>query len=95
MNAPIQGFGAYILRVVVQRALLAGFKIFATVHDALWILTQDVNDGQRLKTLMEDTARELLHDDTLEVGEPFILAHGDHKCEDSEDTKIWKKYIGD
>lgn len=95
LNAPIQGFGAYILRVVVQRALKAGFKIFATVHDALWILTQDVNDGQRLKKLMEDTARELLQDDTLEVGEPFILSHGDHKCEDSEDTKIWKKYVGD
>jgi len=93
LNAPIQGFGSYILRVVVQRALRAGFKIFATVHDALWILTKDPEDGTRLKKLMEDTARELLRDDTLEVGEPFILAHGDHRCEDPEDTKIWNKYI--
>ena len=95
LNAPIQGFGAYILRVVVQRALAEGFKVFATVHDALWILTKDPEDGQRLKKLMEDTARELLHDDTLEVGEPFILAHGDHRCEDPEDTKIWNKYLSD
>ena len=95
LNAPIQGFGSYILRTVVQRALSAGFKIFATVHDALWILTKDKEDGQRLKKLMEDTARELLQDDTLEVGEPFILVHGDHKCEDPEDTSIWKKYVGD
>lgn len=95
LNAPIQGFGSYILRTVVQRALSAGFKIFATVHDALWILTKDKEDGQRLKKLMEDTARELLQDDTLEVGEPFILAHGDHRCEDPEDTSIWKKYVGD
>ena len=95
INGPVQGFGAYILRTVVMRALEAGFKVFATVHDALWILTQDKEDGQRLKQLMETTARELLHDDTLEVGEPFILAHGDHKCEDPEDTKIWNKYISD
>lgn len=95
LNGPIQGFGAYILRVVVQRALKAGFNVFATVHDALWILTKDKEDGQRLKKLMEDTARELLHDDTLEVGEPFILAHGDHRCEDPEDTAIWKEYVGD
>lgn len=95
LNAPIQGFGSYILRQVVRKALQAGFKVFATVHDALWILTQDKEDGQRLKQLMETTARELLHDDTLEVGEPFILAHGDHKCEDPEDTKIWNKYISD
>ena len=93
LNAPIQGFGSFILRKVVRRAIEQGFRVFATVHDALWILTQDKEDGMRLKALMESTARELLHDDTLEVGEPFILAHGDHKCEDPEDTLTWKKYI--
>ena len=92
-NQPIQSFGAYILRQCLRKCRQNGFKVFAPVHDAIWIETDDINDGFKLKALMEETAKELLNSDLLYAGNPFVISHGDLKCEEGEDTDKFRRIL--
>lgn len=92
-NQPIQSFGAYILRQCLRKCRDIGLKVVAPVHDAIWIETDDVEDGERLKKLMNDTAAECTGSDLLYAGEPFVIAHGDLKCEEQEDTDRFRHII--
>ena len=92
-NQPIQSFGAYILRQCLRRCKAEGFKVIAPVHDAIWIETDNVEDGERLKSLMNEVAQSCTGSDLLYAGEPFVIAHGDLKCEEGEDTDKFRHII--
>lgn len=92
-NQPIQSFGAYILRQCLRKCRKEGLKVIAPVHDAVWIETDDINDGYKLQALMDATAAECTGSSLLYAGEPFIIAHGDLKCEEVEDTEKFRHII--
>ena len=92
-NQPIQSFGAYILRTVLRRCKKEGFKVIAPVHDAVWIETDNVEDGERLRRLMNEVAAECTGSDLLYAGEPFVLRHGELSCEEGEDTDRFNHII--
>lgn len=92
-NQPIQSFGAYILRQCLRRCKAEGLKVIAPVHDAIWIETDNIADGERLKNLMNEVACTCTGSDLLYAGEPFVLAHGDLKCEEVEDTEKFRHII--
>lgn len=86
-NQPIQSFGAYILRQCVRAVRDAGLKMIATVHDAIWIEADSMDDCLKLKQIMQDVATKCLRKELLTVGEPFTILHGEFKCEEQEDTE--------
>ena len=92
-NQPIQSFGAYILRTVLRRCKKEGFTVIAPVHDAVWIETSDIEDGERLRRLMNEVAAECTGSDLLYAGEPFVLRPGELRCEEVEDTEHFNHII--
>lgn len=86
-NQPIQSFGAYILRQCVRAVRKAGLKMIATVHDAIWIEADSIEDCLKLKQIMQDVATKCLRKELLTVGEPFTIFNGEFKCEEQEDTE--------
>lgn len=92
-NQPIQSFGAYILRTVLRRCKKEGFKVIAPVHDAVWIETDNIEDGERLRRLMNEVAAECTGSDLLYAGEPFVLEHNKLRCEEAEDTDRFNHII--
>lgn len=92
-NQPIQSFGAYILRTVLRECRKEGFKVIAPVHDAVWIETDNIADGERLRKLMNKVAAECTGSDLLYAGEPFVLEHNKLRCEEAEDTDRFNHII--
>lgn len=86
-NQPIQSFGAYILRQCVRAVSEAGLRIIATVHDAIWIEADSIEDCLKLKQIMQDVATKCLRKELLTVGEPFTIFNGEFKCEEQEDSE--------
>lgn len=74
MNFPFQGFGAYLLRVLIKKCHEQGLPAIATIHDAI-LFEIDEGDQQMVdkcfKT-MTDTAKELLGSDLLQCGAPVF-----------------------
>jgi len=92
-NQPIQSFGAYILRQVLRRCKAEGLKVIAPVHDAVWIEAGSIDDGYRLKAIMDEIAHKCTGSDLLYAGEPFVLEHNVLRCEESEDTDKFVRLI--
>lgn len=94
-NQPIQSFGAYILRQCVRAVIAAGLKVIATVHDAIWIEANNLNECEQLRQIMYTVATKCLRKELLTVGEPFTILHGEYKCEEVEDTERFNYFIKD
>lgn len=91
-NQPIQSFGAYILRQCVRAVREAGLKMIATVHDAIWIEADSLEDCERLRSIMYNVATKCLRKKLLTVGEPFTIFNGEFKCEEQEDTEKFEYF---
>lgn len=59
-NAPIQGFGACVMRKAVEFCHEAGLKVIFTLHDAVYI-EYDSNDLSAIDTLRDCMHRAFVH----------------------------------
>ena len=79
-NLPIQGGGSVILQTACKLIDDAGYRIIATLHDAI-TLECDEKDAEAVakhcSQLMKDAARMVLGEEGMKVGHAEIIRHGE------------------
>lgn len=80
-NWQFQAYGGVIIRKIIKWAHECRVPVIATVHDAIWV---ELDDDSKLQTRvqyiakkMKQIADEVLHGDSMVVGSPDIVHHGD------------------
>lgn len=90
-NFPIQGAGAAILRLAVKYCILEGLEVFATLHDAIYIISKEEDveaDKATLSRLMRKASAEVIGEDIVRVDAEAYVTDWDNL------TSTWTKDKG-
>ena len=93
-NVPIQGLGSVILREACRELDKAGYKVIATLHDAVTLYADEKDAeevAEKAKAIMEKAAENVLGESGMRVGEPEILHHGEIWLHSERAVKDWEK----
>jgi|GEM_PF-6078759 hypothetical protein len=84
-NFPVQGCGQVILREACRLAILSGLEIISTLHDAIYIVSDDPDkDSEMLKQVMIQAAKNVLN---FELRVDVSTYDTNWDCYESEWTK--------
>ena len=93
-NVPVQGLGSVILREACRELDKAGYKVIATLHDAVTLYADEKDAeevAEKAKAIMEKAAENVLGESGMRVGEPEILHHGEIWLHSERAVKDWEK----
>lgn len=101
-NFPVQGTGAVLLRIAIEKALLAGLKVIAPLHDCIYIVSEPdkakediaVLDKVMHEAVVEICGGDLIRTDKTECVTDWVnYTSAFTKDKQSEEFKKFGKYM--